>query len=175
MNLDDKNYVYIRSLLLLCIFLLLHYLYKWFPNVIFSLFCSIDESVYQHFKNAFYSYLILTGVEFWIFHKKINDKKKFIFSHIFSAIIISWVIFILFLIAAMFYGERYFIIEIIYAIIIVYLTAISISIIEQEIKKLEFSNRFKILIGILFVLLILEFTVFTSKLPWHDIFADPYS
>lgn len=93
----------------------------------------------------------------------------------FSAIIISWIVFILFLIGAMFYGERYFIIEIIYAIIIVCLTAISISIIEQEIKKLEFSNRFKILIVILFVLLILEFTVFTSKLPWHDIFADPYS
>jgi len=93
----------------------------------------------------------------------------------FSAIIVSWIIFILFLIGAMFYGQRYFVIEIIYAQTVVYLTALTISIFEREIKKIEFSNSFKIIIYILFVLLILEFTVFTFNLPWHDIFADPYS
>ncbi len=92
-----------------------------------------------------------------------------------SAIIISWFIFILFLTVAMFYGERHFIVEIIYAQTIVYLTGISISIFEQELKNLEYSKRFKVLIIVLFIFLVVEFTVFTFNLPWHDIFADPYS
>jgi hypothetical protein len=92
-----------------------------------------------------------------------------------STVIISWVIFIFFLIGAMFYGERYFIVEIIYAQITVFLTAVSISIFEQEMVKLDFSRRFKSVIFILFILLVIEFTVFTFNLPWHDIFADPYS
>ncbi len=92
-----------------------------------------------------------------------------------SAIIIAWFIFILFLTLAMFYGERQFIVEIIYAQTIVFLTGISISIFEQELKNLEFSKRFKVLIIVLFVYLVVEFTVFTFNLPWHDVFADPYS
>ena len=157
------------------IFILLHYLYKWFPNIIFSIFSPINESVYQHFKNAFYSYLILTLIEYVIFRKEIQDKNKFFFSHMLSAIIIAWFIFIFFLTLAMFYGERQFIVEIIYAQTIVFLTGISISIFEQEFKSLEFSKRFKVLIIVLFVYLVVEFTVFTFNLPWHDVFADPYS
>ena len=175
MEINSKNYIYVRSFLLLGIFILLHYLYKWFPNIIFSLISPINESVFQHFKNAFYSYIILTLIEYFIFRKEIKDKNKFFFSHMLSAIIIAWFIFILFLTFAMFYGERQFIVEIIYAQIIVFLTAISISIFEQEFKDLEFSKRFKVLIIVLFIYLVVEFTVFTFKLPWHDVFANPYS
>lgn len=124
---------------------------------------------------AFYSYLILTIIEFIVFRKEIDDRKKFLFSHLLSAIILPWLIFILFLIAAMFFGERNFIIEIIHANIILYLTALSISFFELEIKEIEFSKRFNWLILIFLVILIMEFTIFTFNLPWHDIFADPYA
>ncbi len=124
---------------------------------------------------AFYSYLILTIIEFIVFRKEIDDPKKFIFSHLLSAIILPWLIFILFLIAAMFFGERNFIIEIIHANIILYLTALSISLFELEFKEIEFSKRFNWLILIFFVILIMEFTIFTFNLPWHDIFANPYA
>lgn len=175
MDRENKYYIYVRSVLFLVIFIVLHYLYKWFPYVVVSLFSGINESVYQHFKIGFYSYLILTIIEFTVFRKKIDDRKKFFFSHLLSAIIIPWIIFILFLIAAMFFGERHFIIELIYAISITYLTALCTSIFEQEIKKIEFSKRFKWLLLIFLVILIMEFTIFTFNLPWHDIFAEPYA
>jgi len=175
MDRENKYYIYVRSVLFLVIFIVLHYLYKWFPNVVVSLFSGINESVYQHFKIGFYSYLILTIIEFTVFRKKIDDRKNFFFSHLLSAIIIPWIIFILFLIAAMFFGERHFIIELIYAITITYLTALCTSIFEQEIKEIEFSKRFKWLMLIFLVILIMEFTIFTFNLPWHDIFADPYA
>ena len=75
----------------------------------------------------------------------------------------------------MFFGERDFIIEIIHANIILYLTALSVSFFEQEFKDIEFSKRFNWLIVIFLVILIMEFTIFTFNLPWHDIFADPYA
>jgi len=56
-----------------------------------------------------------------------------------------------------------------------YLSAVIVSIIEGEMKKVEFSKRLKVLIIIVLIILIIEFTFFTFKLPWHDIFADPYA
>lgn len=175
MDMENKYYIWIRSLVFLLIFIILHFLYDWFPNVVTSIFSGTDESVYQHFKIAFYSYLILTIIEFGIFRKAINDNKKFFFSHLVSTIIIPWIVFMLFFIAAAFFGERHYIVEIIYANVITYLTAITISVFEQEINKIELTKRFKILILVLFVILIVEFTIFTFNLPWHDVFADPYA
>jgi len=73
MNLDDNKYIYIRGLILLGIFIILHYAYDFFPNVVFQIFSGINESVFQHMKIAFYSYIILTIIEFFVFKKKITD------------------------------------------------------------------------------------------------------
>jgi len=174
MEYDDKNYLFVRSGLYLVIFLTLHYLFKWFPNVVISLFSAIYESVFQHMKISFYAYIILTLIEFILFRNKIADAKKFIYSHLFSAVLIPFFILVLFSMGAMVYGERSYVVEIIYAIIITYLSGFSISIIEQEFQHIEFSKRFKIFLLIIIVIMIMEFTVFTFRLPFHDLFANPY-
>ena len=174
MEYDDRNYLFVRSGLNLVIFLTLHYLYRWFPNVVISLFSAIYESVFQHMKISFYAYIILTLIEFILFRKKKTDAKKFIYSHLFSAVLIPFITLILFSIGAMVYGERSYVVEIIYAIIITYLSGFSISIIEQEFQDIEFSKRFKIFLLIIIVIMISEFTIFTFNLPWHDVFANPY-
>ncbi|MFW9825271.1 MAG: DUF6512 family protein [Candidatus Thorarchaeota archaeon] len=174
MDIDNRNYIFIRSAFYLVIFIILHYLFDWFPNIFVSLFSGIDESVYQHMKIAFYSYAILTLIEFVVFRKKIANKKNFVYSHLLSIILIPLITLILFLIGAMFYGERPFVVEILYAIIITYASGLSISVFEQEMQVLQFSKRFKLFILIIIVILIMEFTIFTFRLPWHDIFADPY-
>lgn len=174
MDYDNRNYLFIRSGLYLVIFLILHYLFRWFPNLFISLFSAIYESVYQHMKIAFYAYIILTIIEFILFRKKIPDAKKFIYSHLFSVVFVPFIVFVLFSMGAMVYGERSYVVEIIYAITITYLSGFSISIIEQEIKEIEFSKRFKILLVIIIIIMILEFTIFTFNLPWHDVFQSPY-
>ena len=60
MDYESKNYMYLRGLVFLIIFLILHYLYEWFPNIITQIFSGTDESLYQHLKIGFYDYLILT-------------------------------------------------------------------------------------------------------------------
>ncbi|MHA1884994.1 MAG: DUF6512 family protein [Promethearchaeota archaeon] len=172
---ENKNYIFIKSAIYLAVFLLLHYLFKWIPNTIVSLFSAIDESVYQHMKIAFLAYIILMSLELTLFRKKITNKSNFIYSHLLSAVLIPFFTLVLFLIGAMFYGERHFVIEIIYAIIITYLSGLSINILEKEFYKVQFSKRFKIFIMIIIIIMVIEFIVFSFRLPWHDVFTNPYA
>ena len=154
----------------------MHYAYKFFPNVVFQLFTPINESVFQHMKNGFYSYLILSVIEFFIFKKKITDASKFLFSRVFSMILYPFLIFLLFLFTRVVYPwQMHFVIEIISAQIVVYISVLILGFIELDIVKLEFGKRLKVLLLILLVLLIIEFTAFSFYLPWHDILANPYA
>jgi len=176
MNLDDHKYTYIRSLIFLGIFILMHYTYKFFPNVVIQIFSAIDESVFQHMKIGFYSYLILSVIEFLIFKKKIADTTKFLFSRVFSMVLYPYLIFLFFLFTRVVYPwQMHFVIEIISAQIVVYISVLFLGFLEVEIVKLEFGKRLRVLSLILLVLLIIEFTAFSFYLPWHDILANPYS
>ena len=175
MNLDDKKYLYLRSLLFLAIFLGLNYAYKFFPIVIFQIFSGINESVFQHMKIGFYSYMILSAIEFFVFKKKITDTTKFLFSRVFSLILYPWIIFLLFFFTRVVYPwQMHFVIEIISANIVVYISVLMLGFIEIDIMKLEFGKRLRVNLLILLALLVIEFTAFSFYLPWHDVLANPY-
>ena len=175
MNLDDHKYIYIRSLVFLGIFIVLHYTYDLFPIIVFQIISGIDESVFQHMKIGFYSYIILMIIEFFVFKKQIVDNTKFIFSRIFSAIFYPRVMFMFFFFTRVVYPwQMHFVVEIISAQITVFIAALILGFIELDIRKLEFGKRLKVIMLILIVLLIVEFTAFTFYLPWHDVLADPY-
>ena len=176
MNLDDNKYIYIRGLILLGIFIILHYAYDFFPNVVFQIFSGINESVFQHMKIAFYSYIILTIIEFFAFKKKITDITKFLFSRVFSTIFYPWIMFLFFFFTRVIYPwQMPFVVEIISAQTVLYVSMLILSFIELDIMKIEFGKRVKIIFVILIILLIIEFTAFTFYLPWHDVLGDPYA
>ena len=52
----------LKIVLFQLLFLLLHYLYDWFPNSITTIFSGINESVYQHMKICFSSLTLKEGV-----------------------------------------------------------------------------------------------------------------
>ena len=176
MNLDDNKYIYIRSLIFLGLFILLHYTYDFFPNIVVQIFSGIDESVFQHMKIGFYSYIILVLLEFAVFRKKIDDNIKFLFSRVFSMVLYSWIMFILFFFTRVIYPwQMHFVVEIISAQITTYISALFLGFIELDTIKIDYGKRLKILLLILIVLLIVEFTAFTFYLPWHDVLTDPYA
>jgi len=176
MKLYDKKYIYLRSLLFLAIFIGMHYLFKFFPNVVTQVFSGINESVFQHMKVGFYSYLILSIIEFFVFKKKIADKTKFLFSRVFSMVLYPFLIFVFFLFTRVVYPwQMLFVVEIISAQITVYISVLFLSFIEIDIAKLEFGKRLKSMLLFFLVLLIVEFTAFSFYLPWHDILANPYA
>jgi hypothetical protein len=176
MNLDDNKYIYVRSFILLGIVIVLHYAYKFIPNIIFQVFSAIDESVFQHMKIGLYSYIILTIIEYFAFKKKIVDKTRFLFSRIFSAIFFPWIIFMFFFFTRVIYPSQMpFVVEIISAQTIVYVSALMLGFIEFDTSKMEFGKRLKILSVVLIIVLIVEFTAFSFYLPWHDVLANPYA
>jgi len=69
----------------------------------------------------------------------------------------------------------HFVVEIISAQTVLYVSVLILSFIELDIIKIEFGKRLKIILLILIILLIVEFTAFTFYLPWHDVLADPYT
>ena len=177
MDYNHKSYLWIRSFIFLCIFELLHYSFELFPNIVVQIFSGINESNFQHWKIGYYSYLILTLVEFLIFRKKITgeNREKFIYSHLLTALIVSWIIFIIWYIAPAIYGPIPILwIEIVYSIVACYISILIASILEQNLNEITFRLPLKIIIWILNLLLIMEFTLFTFNLPWADVFADPY-
>jgi hypothetical protein len=176
MNLYDKKYIYLRSLLFLAIFIGMHYLFKFFPNVITQVFSGINESVFQHMKVGFYSYLIISAIEFFVFKNKIADKTKFLFSRVVSMVLYPFLIFVFFLFTRVVYPWQMLnIVEIISAQITVYISVVFLGFIEIDIAKIEFGKRLKNMLLIFLVLLIVEFTAFSFYLPWHDILANPYA
>ncbi len=176
MILENNKYIYIRSLFLLIIVIVLHYAYKFFPNVVFQIFSAIDESVFQHMKIGFYSYIILSVTEFLLFKKKIKNKTRFLFSHIFSAIFYPWVIFMFFFFSRVIYPwQMHFVVEIISAQATVYISALVIGFVELDTIKIEFGKRLKVLLVVLILIFITEIIAFSFYLPWHDVLTNPYA
>ena len=172
--LTNQLYIVLRCIVFILLFRLLHYTYRWFPNIITRTFCATNESFYQHQKNAYFSYLLLCGFEILLFNQEIENLNTFIYTHLFSAILIPGVIFLLWFIGPALIGPFKTIRkDIIYAITITFIVIWVISQISLVILQLEFSLGFQIIILILNAISILEFTIFTSKLPWHDVFATP--
>ena len=174
MDLNSKKYIFVRGLIYIPVFLLLHYLNEWFPNIIFQIFSGTEESVWQHMKVGFYAYFILTALEFGIFKKKIIDSSKFMWSRLMGLLLLPWLIFVFWYTAPAVYGFIPFMwLEILYANICVYLTILFISIFERAFQDIKFSTAVKTCLLILLGLLILEFTLFSFKMPWADLFAAP--
>lgn len=168
MDFHNKAYLLIRSFIFLCIFDFLHYCYDWFPNAFFQIFSSINESFFQHWKIGYYSYIILTLGKFLFFRKKIpeEDREKFIYSHFLSVLFLPMVIFIIWHTVPAVYGQiTVFWIEVVYSVSACYISIHLVSIIEQYLKEINYRLPLKIIIWILNLLLIMQFTLFTFKLP----------
>ena len=175
MDLNSKKYISVRGLVYIPVFLLLHYLYEWFPNVFFQIFSGTEESVWQHMKVGFYAYLILIALEFVIYRKKIPDATKFWWSRLIGALILPWFILVFWYTAPAIYGFIPILwLEILYANICVYLTILFVSIFEGVFQDIEFSTAVKICLLMLLLIMIMEFTIFSFKMPWADLFTAPY-
>ncbi len=159
------------------IFSFLHFIYDMSQeNIVVGIFSGTDESVFQHMKIGFYTYLILTVIEYLIFMKQIKkeERDKFLYSRLLTAILLSWFMIVLYLIAALFIQEQPPLeFELFYSIFMGYISILPALMLETWYEKFEFPTRIKYLILFLVFLLIIEVTIFTFNKPWHDIFAEP--
>lgn len=156
------------------IFLLLHYSYEWFPNEVTRIFSATDESVYQHMKVAFFSYLLLVVAEWGIFRRSIGSFTPFLYGRIFTLVILPLILIVYFLTGPVFFVKIESIpLEILFANIVLLLTSFSAFLLEGHFEQIEPRGVVRLVLIFLLILTLIEFFVFTYRLPWFDIFAIP--
>lgn len=158
---------------ILGVFIILHYTYDWSQNIVFHLFSGIDESNFQHWKIGFFSYWIFTGIEYLFLRKQLENKTGFLYAHVIGALIFPWITFIFWYTVPLIGPISILWIDIAYSIIACFLSIIAVSYIERACKQMEYNRSLKVILWILTIILCIEFIVFSFKLPWADVFADP--
>lgn len=156
------------------VFMLFYFIYKYFPNGVFAIFCGITESCFQHFKAGFFSYSCVNLIEYGVNRRKISNRDSFIYSRMTATVILPWIIFLLWYIAPALYGPwPNNTCEIIYANFIIILVGLFTVILEQGFDTALFKKSQKTVLIILFLVSIMLYIRFTYNLPWADVFVEP--
>lgn len=156
-------------------FLLLHYAYDWAPILPFRLLSGVDESIFQHMKIGFYAYLLVSILEYLISRKRLPvSSDAFAFSRLLVTVLVPWFMFVLWFMAPAYYGELpNDLLEILYANVIMVFLGFCAVAVEQGFETAAYSRTLKGVIVALFLISVSHYTIFTFRLPWCDVFADP--
>jgi hypothetical protein len=165
---------YLKLLAFWAGFLILHYSYDILPILPIKLISGINESFFQHIKTVFFAYLIVNQVEYLTRRKDIENREGFILTRLFSTTILPWFVFIIWFMAAAYYGPiENVAVEILYANIALLLSGFCALVVEQTMDGIRYQNLSKVVIIALFVISLSLYIIFTFRLPWADVFADP--
>ena len=155
-------------------FLFLHYSYEWFPSGLTRLFSATDESVYQHMKVAFFAYFPIILGEYGLRRKSLPSPSAFAYARVFSLVILPLVMMVYFLFSPAFFVKIESIpLEIVFANLALLATSGSVFLIEDHFERAEPGRALKFILIILWLLTLCEFLIFTGRLPWFDLFANP--
>jgi len=164
----------VKAIVLQIIFIVLHYSYDWFPNNFTALCSGINESVYQHMKIGYFSYVLFALMEFILIRQAIHSFDRYIYARLFSATYFPLVMMVIYLLGPLTFGHtESMLVEIIFANAALLATSVSTLIVEGHIEASKPKVSFRVLTIALFVLSFAQFIVFTFDIPWFDIFAIP--
>jgi len=175
---------YLKALIFLFVFLMLHFGYELTDWTFLTPFCGTNESVFQHLKMAFWSYLLLTVlIEYPFIRKKIEKRKanktiivigNFWYSRLLSVIMLPWIMLIVWYLLPAVYGKaESLLVDLIWVIAVTYLSCFFVGYIEKETEKIEFRLSTKYIILFLVLTSGFLFVWFTYKLPGVDLFTNP--
>ncbi|MGB9721638.1 MAG: DUF6512 family protein [bacterium] len=166
--------IFLKALLYLIIFSILHFGYDLTGWSILTPFCGIDESIFQHLKMAFWAYLFTSIIEYLLTKKRVVNKLGFWYARLLSTVFVPWFVFLIwYLVPAIFGKTGSNFIELVWAITSSYLSGIFAGLTERSAEKIEFNVSIRIVIIILIIFSAFLFIRFTYSLPWVDMFANP--
>lgn len=146
----------------------LHFLYDKFPNFITSIFVPVNESIWEHMKLIFTSYLIYTVIENIIFKKKNIETNNYLLQTFIVPIIGIIFYLIIFIPLYNIFGENMFISLSLLFLIIILEQFISYKLLTYS-NNINYGNIISI-IGIILTYII--FTFLTYYPPKTSIFYD---
>ena len=64
-----KKMIFVNTIITFLLCFLTHFLYEWFPNPVFSIFFPVNESIWEHMKMLYTTFLIYSIIEYFIMKK----------------------------------------------------------------------------------------------------------
>lgn len=166
--------IYIKSLLYLAIFSLLHFGYDLTHWAFLTPLCGINESVFQHLKMAFWAYLLASLIEYFVVRRKLSKRKTFWYPRLLSTIIVPWfVMLIWYLVPALCGKVEFLVLELLWSVLSTYSSGVMGGIIEKNFEENVVTPSYKIVILILFIVSAFLYVWFTYNVPWIDLFINP--
>ncbi len=175
-NHEKVSYYFIKSLVFLGFFSLVHFIYELAPNPVTLFIGAADESVFAHAKMAFFSWLFASVVEFALFLRSsyVENKWSFVISRLLVAVIAPWIeVLVWYVVPAIVKTELPLYLELSWALAVVYIIGILGGAVERTVQRSKFDTYTMVVILVLVGLSIFFFTMFTWEKPWIDFFYLP--
>ena len=156
------------------VYVLLHYLHDWIPNRFTRMLGSVNESVYQHMKTGFFAIVIMAPAEYLLGRGGFAAAPDFVLARMFTATFLPLVMLVVYLLSPLIFGQIGSIAgEVLFANMALLATSASTFTIEAQIFRAAPGSQFKAVVVALFVISLAQYHVFTQRLPWFDLFAQP--
>ena len=153
-------------------FLFLHFAYDWWPGPITAVFSGVDESVFQHMKIGYFSWLVVSLAEWVALRPK--PAMDFVASRLLGAAFIPPMFAGIWYLAAAVVGPLPSdLVEILWANVVIFAASIFVLDIEDHIGSRPMSTRLKAYSFILAGLACFTYVRFTFCVPWVDLFEIP--
>lgn len=147
---------------------LTHYGYDKFPNIITSFLFPVNESIFEHMKMIYTSYIIWGIIEY-ILLKKYNNNIKNFPSSLFISVLFNIIFFLIIYVPINnILGHNLIITLIIYFISIIISQILSYKILTTD-KDLNFLNKYSYLFLIILIMVLIYLTYYPIK---NDLFID---
>jgi hypothetical protein len=158
-----KKWIFLSSLFIFIINFPLHFLYDICPNFITSIFTPVNESIFEHMKMIFTSYLLI-GIIYSFYYKN----SKYLASFLITSIICTCIYLVIFIPVYVNIGEN-----MIFTISLLFICILISQIGDYYIVNL-LKRKYQNLIsfGIILIFLIIS-VVFTYNPPHMSFFIDP--
>lgn len=158
----------IGTIFIFIIGFIIHNLYEWFPNILTGVFAPVNESIFEHIKMIFTSYIIWIVIKYFIYKKNDLIEKSFIFKELITTIFAIIIFLIIFLPIYNKFGEN------LPLTLFVYFISITASLIFNYFFAIKKESRILNIIGVISIILIYIITTYLTYNPIIcDFFLDP--
>ena len=162
-----KKIIIINSILTFALCFLTHFLYDWLPNPIFSILFPVNESIWEHMKMIYTTFLLYGLIEYFILKRFDFKPNNYILSIFLKGVIAIPIYLAIYLPIYYTFGENMIVTFTILFLTILFVNYIGIKIMQS--KEIKYQKTISI-IGIIIVYLIMG--ILTYNPPHYDLFFD---
>ncbi|MDH4140074.1 MAG: DUF6512 family protein [Coriobacteriia bacterium] len=163
---NPKRFSWWKLVAVWALFLVLHFSYETFPNMLFKLIGEEGETTFFHMKMLFFAYLLVSIVEFVARRKTLVSTSSFASSRALVSVAYPWLtITIWFFAEAVGLTMHNLAVELVYANLATLLGIYMALLMEEFLGGLDFRPSAKAMIALVFACALLSYTAFSFTTP----------